>query len=56
MNETFSTLVDRFETNKEAKKARDSRYRKLKKDGVECVRWVMDDHSGNVFYMIDIRE
>ena len=65
--ESFSKLWDGFQTDKEAKQARDARYRELKKAGYQVRRWVLKDQlkkydgfgqpNGGVcdVYMLNIR-
>ena len=40
---SYSTHFAGFESNKAAKEARDADYRKLRKLGVRCKRWVLKD-------------
>lgn len=41
MQKSFSTIWDGFETDAEAKSARDAEYRRLKAQGIKSRRWVL---------------
>ena len=41
MQKSFGRLWDGFDTNADAKKARDTEYKRFKKLGIKCSRWVL---------------